>query len=254
VNSGAGTCKEVPMRNLLLSLVLLSACGDAVDDGLTRSSEIQGGALDKRDPAVGLVWLRGGGFCSGTLIAPDVVLTAGHCVEEPVAAFYTGEGVGASDVGARPAGGLVKHTVSDQLAHPSYRSLDACPNPTFDVGLLRLASPITTIKPVPVAEQPPITGTACRTVGYGVHDNRNGTVTVEQKRSATEIVENVDKSSIEIQRKSGIVDHGDSGGPLLCKGAIAGTTSCGDDQHQQAFYARVDELGAWIGQAVAAWR
>ncbi|OZA00805.1 MAG: trypsin, partial [Rhodobacterales bacterium 17-64-5] len=33
--------------------------------------------------AVGRVDIAGGGFCTGALIAPDLVLTAAHCVIEP---------------------------------------------------------------------------------------------------------------------------------------------------------------------------
>jgi hypothetical protein len=80
---------------------------------------------------------------------------------------------------------------------------------------------------------------------------------VEQKRVASETVGEVRSSAIHVLRKSGIVDHGDSGGPLLCGGRIAGTTSCGngadDPAHKDAWYGRTDELGAWVSETIAGW-
>jgi len=236
-------------------LMLLSGCGAAASG--EDEEAIQGGAVDKKDPAVGLVWIKGGGFCSGSLVAPNVVLTAGHCVESKVAGFYTGEGDGASDVGTLPVGGFVGHRVVEQAAHPSYRSENVCPNPTFDVALLKLAKPIKTIAPLAVATHAPTAGTVCRAVGYGVHDDNSGNVTVEQRRVATETVQSIHPTSIRVDRKSGLVDHGDSGGPLLCKGRIAGTTSCGNSEFpdaRDAYYGRVDSIADWIDQTIASWK
>lgn len=249
------------MKKILWLVLALSGCGgdEAASEppGVVAGEAIQGGKKDAQDPAVGLVWLRGGGFCSGTLIAPDVVLTAGHCVADPVESFDTGEGKGTATVGPEPAGGFVKHKVIDQIAHPSYRSENRCPNPTFDVGLLRLAKPIAGATTLAIAKQPPADGATCRAVGYGVHDDGAGT-TVEQRRTASEKVLALAKSSIKVTAESGIVDHGDSGGPLLCGGHIVGTTSCGKDgvwpAHHEAYYARVDTIDKWIESTVAAWR
>ena len=89
------------MKTLLFAAVLC-ACGpdeqlpqvpqDQVPPGEVDSvvGSIQGGALDPGDPAVGDVEIEGGSLCTGTLIAPDVVLTAGHCVESRVASVRTG--------------------------------------------------------------------------------------------------------------------------------------------------------------------
>ncbi|HZS41018.1 MAG TPA: trypsin-like serine protease [Polyangia bacterium] len=244
------------MKKFLFLFAVLGACGGAEDPAATEEP-IQGGKRDPNDPAVGLVWFEGGGFCSGALIAPNVVMTAGHCVGDPVAGFYTGTGSQATDVGALPIGKLTKHAVSAQLAHPSYSSRGGCPNSTFDVGLLRLAKPITGVKPLGFAAQPPKKNATCSAVGYGMHDDGTQT-TVEQKRRATETVEAIDATSVLVKYKSGIVDHGDSGGPLLCGGKIAGATSCGTDgsgaDHVEAYYARTDTIRDWIAATVDGWR
>ena len=83
----------------LTALALLSACSSARHDGETANDEgvlgatasaIQGGTVDQGHPfAVGVCGTKRGGsrgdcstFCSGALIAPNLVVTARHCVSD----------------------------------------------------------------------------------------------------------------------------------------------------------------------------
>ena len=76
---------------LLLSIASLAGCAQEMSDATTEgrvghlSSAIQGGATDTNAAhnfAVGVA-NRFGGVCSGTLIAPNLVMTARHCVIPP---------------------------------------------------------------------------------------------------------------------------------------------------------------------------
>jgi hypothetical protein len=246
------------MRTLsLLICVFTFGCDNARPSDDDEAS-IQGGHVDKDDPAVGMIWFQGGGYCSGTLIAPDVVLTAAHCVQNPIDGFYTGAGEKTDPITVTPANGLTKHAVAAQLAHPSYSPWGGCPNQTFDVGLVRLQKPIKEVTPMVRATAAPPFSKACRIVGYGVHNQDGPSASYEQKRGANVWIKSSGPSYLEVLWKSGISDHGDSGGPLLCDEKIAGVTSCGTDgtypDHRSTYYARVDDVGKWIDATVAKWK
>jgi len=101
--------------------------------------------------AVGRVNRETGGFCTGTLVASNLVLTAAHCLYDS----RTGKRVAPRSlhfVGGYRRGGYVAHAVARAIFHPvafSFTGPSGLTRAANDWALLILAMPIAT-KPIPV--------------------------------------------------------------------------------------------------------
>jgi hypothetical protein len=215
-----------------IGLLGLVGCTDpSLDPGSyeTETSEIQAGQIETGYPAVGYVGPLG---CTGTMISQDWVLTAKHCYSSSGMTFVTGNTV---------SGGTT-------------RSIDrVVRNPNNDLMVMHFTNPVEGIPIFRVNEgSVPAVNTVCTAVGFGAHDE-NGASTSGTKRSATEKVTSADSATINVTMISGIADHGDSGGPLFCNGAIAGVVWRHIDgdwpAHVNEIYTTVD--AAWIASNVA---
>ncbi len=271
--------------------LFLFACSSPPPDASTTAQGIQGGYAWGGDYAVGMIGFVGGGVCSGTLIAPDVVLTAGHCIQsEEIDAFYLGPGapllVTTDDPTPRAIPTNLRRYAVDKVAiYPGFdvSKLNAgeISKDAPDLGLLHLAERVLDVRPMEIvtpddanAPYPGVTvGGTCWIVGYGRHDVA-GQTTVKEKRGAEVKITSLSEDQIETTRPAawngGIADEGDSGGPLLCivrregdevpRERIAGTVSYALDatgnsgmheHHETEYYVRVASYAAWIQGALS---
>lgn len=153
------------MRALAL-IVLVLAMPVAAEDStglerLTRREQLLGWE------AVGRVDIADGGFCTGTLIATDLVLTAGHCVVErdgsPVDAGRITFRAGLADGVA-----IAEVPVARTVTHPDFTGNWPLSEAQLhlDVALLQLEIPIPAAVAAPFTVRSPGAGEAVSVVSY----------------------------------------------------------------------------------------
>ena len=209
------------------------------------------GTRDEVHTNVGLVrfTLPEGRFrCSGTLIAPTVVLTAGHCTEGPATNVYVSFD---TDLALDPlAPGITAQERARREAH--YITGTARPDPGWtgklslsqqhDQGVVVLDKPASTkwnISPAPLApvgfldrNQGELKNETFTLVGYGVDiGDKKAQIVIRERRSTTSYLKNVQDEVVVFQindndsKAGGGSCFGDSGGAAFLGPYLLGDAS-----------------------------
>lgn len=230
------------------------ACACAACDGTgaehpepaerSRSAITNGSADTGDDAVVAIVLASGATECSGTLVAPHVVLTAAHCTEQAITDVKLGTGSTATASTVRIASAIV----APQFAHTG----TVLEN---DVALLVLASAVP-VEPMPLGTTAPDVGTTVTLVGWGETGQDAGDT--GQKRRGTGTVTALAPATFDVGPAPSQPCDGDSGGPALAISSgvqsVVGVTSHGDGSCARgATYVRVDAvLDTFVRPAMAA--
>lgn len=174
------------------------------------------GQPDSRHPAVGtLVANRTDSFCTATLIAPSLVLTASHCVD----AFGQSGGISQVQFRIDTPQDSTFHSLRQAHQHPQYsRSSSTLYN--YDLAVLVLQNPVSGVVPIAPNSQNMDTswvGKSVLVMGYGLIQVTPSPLVPSQKYSAEIPIYQVTSGSLihYDQQTNKSACHGDSGGPAL---------------------------------------
>lgn len=260
---------------LLGSLVI--AAGAQADNPKATASVIGGhNATIAQYPA--LAYIEGvqataGYACTGTVVAPRVVLTAGHCVEDIESSSIVEPGEIAVATGVSNLTKIPRANISEVVQVLAYPNFD----PTKlqgDAGLLILAAPVAA-PPIALATSADAAlyeaGDPLTIAGWGIDDRNTGhapnqlqaaSVPVEEaarcKRGTKRFYPFFDPSrqvcALDIPGFKITTCHGDSGGPAIATRADGtpveiGVTSLGDgtcNPSSPGVFTRVDQISGWV--------
>ena len=201
-------------------------------------------------------------YCTGALIAPRIVLTAAHCLDDVK---------NPSTIAVRPNQTHQNLGVSRFYRAPGYNAATH----VNDAAVLILNSPAK-VRPLGLMSAEPAAGTAARITGYGQHTYTSGVAHVAYSASTTvqslsacqaawaaygSAVPSSDMCAGDAASNAATITRGDSGGPLLVQSQgnwrVAGINDLvviPNDAYSGAIpqaFTRVDTIRPWLVAKIA---
>ena len=196
---------------------------------------------------------RGAGFCSGAVLAPNVVLTAAHCVASPQATrVHFRDGAG------KPA--LLE--VARITRHPGFRA-DAVKAraKSIDLALIETREPLpASFSPIAIGEASNEVGAVFDIAGFGVARPGVASTSGVLRRARLSLRAPLSHVLLWLSSDDGAgACTGDSGAPVFANGALVGIVAFAQGQTGRGCggltqAVRVAPYRAWIEQTIAGWR
>ncbi|XP_030073308.1 neutrophil elastase [Microcaecilia unicolor] len=226
--------------------------------GGSLQSWIVGGkeAIPNSWPFIASLQIQGQHFCGGSLIAPNFLITAAHCLMDLNPSFVTIV-LGAHSLSANEA---TRQTFRISRIFENGFNPRTLENDILVVKLNRAADLNATVQTVklPKQNQTVPTGTQCVTAGWGQLATQGPSSDQLQELNVTTTGNRLCRSTnicTRVSMRQAGICFGDSGGPLVCNDILHGLSSfiirsCGSGVAPD-FFARVALFRSFIDSALA---